>query len=148
MKYLNNLFWEAPPNQPENRLFWPEFHLSYSQISQKPLGGWVSKQIWENFHKKERFCFWGAPLREGVKRKKMYFLEKFSQICEPTHPPQGFCEIWENGRWNSDRKRRFFGWFGGVWGVWTLFWNQPLKTTHIWERSSKIVGAGGSPKRN
>ena len=41
------------------------------------------------------------------------------------YPPQGFCEIWENKKWNSGRQRRFSGWFGGFWGVWTLFGNQP-----------------------
>ena len=30
--------------------------------------------------------------------KKRLNLGKFSQMCEPTHPPQGFCEIWENER--------------------------------------------------
>ena len=39
---------KTPPNQPENRLFRPKFHLSFSQISQKPWGGWVGKQIWES----------------------------------------------------------------------------------------------------
>ena len=29
-------------------------------------------------------------------------------MCEPNHPPQGFCDIWENERWNSGQKRRFF----------------------------------------
>ena len=33
-------------NHPKNRLFRPEFHLSFSQISQKPWG-WVGKRIWE-----------------------------------------------------------------------------------------------------
>ena len=32
---------KKPPNCPENRLFRPKFHLSISQISQKPWGGWV-----------------------------------------------------------------------------------------------------------
>ena len=30
--------------------------------------------------------------------KKTRFLGDFSQICLNTHPPQGFCEIWENER--------------------------------------------------
>ena len=34
-----------------------------------------------------------------------------SQICFLTHLPQGFCEIWENERWNLGQKRRFLGWF-------------------------------------
>ena len=32
-------------------------------------------------------------------------------MCLPIHPPQGFCEIWENKRWNSGQKRRFSGCF-------------------------------------
>ena len=35
-------------------------------------------------------------MREGV--KKPFFFGDLSQICLPTHPPQGFCEIWENER--------------------------------------------------
>ena len=42
---------KTPPNHPENRLFRPKFHLSFSQILQKPWGGWVGKQIWERFPK-------------------------------------------------------------------------------------------------
>ena len=45
-----------------SRLFWPKFHLSFSQISQKPWGGWVGKQIWERFPKKKRVFFWQLPL--------------------------------------------------------------------------------------
>ena len=43
------------PNYPENRIFRPEFHLSFSQISQKPWGGWVGKHIWERYPKKNVF---------------------------------------------------------------------------------------------
>ena len=42
------------------------------------------------------------PFSEGL--KKRFFLD-LSQMCLPTNPPQGFCEIWENERWNSGRKR-------------------------------------------
>ena len=35
--------------------------------------------------------------REGV--KKTFFLGDLSQMCLPTHPSQGFCEIWEHKRW-------------------------------------------------
>ena len=48
---------KTPKNYPENRLFWPEYHLSFSQISQKPWGGWVGKQIWERSPKKTRLFF-------------------------------------------------------------------------------------------
>ena len=37
---------ETLPNCPKNRLFRPKFHLLFSQISQKPWGGWVGG--WEN----------------------------------------------------------------------------------------------------
>ena len=36
-------------------------------------------------------------IREAAKKKRI-FLGYLSQICLPTHPPQGFCEIWENER--------------------------------------------------
>ena len=49
-------------------------------------------------------------------RKKMIFWGKFPQMCEPTHPPQGLCEIWENKTWNSGQKFRFSGWFRGEFG--------------------------------
>ena len=52
---------KTPPNHPENRPFRPEFHLSFSQISQKPWGGWVGKQIWERSPKKKRFFFGSFP---------------------------------------------------------------------------------------
>ena len=51
---------KTPPNHPENRLFRPEFHLSISQISQKPWGGWVGKQIWERSPKKKTVFFFGS----------------------------------------------------------------------------------------
>ena len=55
---------KTPPNCPENRLFRPKFHLSFSQISQKPWGGWVGKQIWERSPKKKNSFFWQLPLVE------------------------------------------------------------------------------------
>ena len=49
------------PNHPENRLFRPKVHLSFSQITQKPWGGWVLKQIWERSPKNFFVCFfWGG----------------------------------------------------------------------------------------
>ena len=33
---------QPPQNHPKNRLFGPGFHLLFSQIPQKPLGGWVA----------------------------------------------------------------------------------------------------------
>ena len=53
---------KTPPNCPENRLFRPKFHLSFSQISQKPWGGWVGKQNWERSPKKKRVFFLAASL--------------------------------------------------------------------------------------
>ena len=34
----------------------------------------------------------------SCQKKNVFFLGYLSQICLPTHPPQGFCEIWENER--------------------------------------------------
>ena len=55
---------ENPPNHRKNCLFRPEFHLLFSQIT-KTLGwgGWVGKQIWENFPKKTIFNFYFIFLR-------------------------------------------------------------------------------------
>ena len=76
-------------------------------------------------------------LREGPKKKRFY-LEKLSQIFEPTHTPQGFCEIWEHKRWNSGQKRRFSGWFGFFWAgmgisqIKPFFWDLPLAHLPPW----------------
>ena len=75
-------------------------------------------------------------LREGI--KKRFFLGDLSQMCLTTHPPQGFCEIWENERWNLGRKSRFSGWFGGVLRALDLVWESATPPTHIWERTPKI----------
>ena len=40
-----DLFHNRPKNHPENLLFWPEFYLWRSRISQKPWGGWVGSKI-------------------------------------------------------------------------------------------------------
>ena len=56
------------------------------------------------------------------------------------YPPKGFCEIWENERWNSGRKRRFSGWFGGVSRGLDLVWESATPPTHIWERSPQKNG--------
>ena len=78
-------------------------------------------------------------LREAAKKKR-FFLGNLSQICLPTHPPQGFCKIWENERWNLGRKRRFSGWFGGVLRGLNLVWESATPPTHIWERYPKKTG--------
>ena len=75
-------------------------------------------------------------LREAAKKNR-FFLGNLSQICLPTHPPQGFCEIWENERWNLGRKRRFSGQFGGVLKGLDLVWESAAPPPHIWERSPK-----------
>ena len=49
---------KTTPNHPKNRPFLPEFHLLFSQISQKPLGGWVNRfdlGLWEISQKKVFF---------------------------------------------------------------------------------------------
>ena len=60
-------------SHPENRLFWLEFHLSCSQISQKPWSGWVGSQIWKNFPKK---AFFGGDLSLCV------WVNKFFSTCQ------------------------------------------------------------------
>ena len=84
------------------------------------------------------FCHFPFELGEPPPtHKKRFFLEKtFPDLW--THPPTpGFCEIWENERWNSGRKGRFSGWFGGVLRGLDLVWESATPPTHIWERSPK-----------
>ena len=49
-------------------------------------------------------------VREAAK-KKTFFLGDLSQMCLPTHPPQGFCEIWEYGTEGEIRVKK-----GDIWG--------------------------------
>ena len=74
---------------------------------------------------------------------RFFFLGQLSQIFE-THPLRGFCEIWEHKRWNSGQKRRFSGWF---WGVWGRFGNQTPHPPIFGKVFSKITGFifGGLP---
>ena len=52
---------KTPPNHPENRPFRPEFHLSFSQISQNPgVGGWVNR-FGRDLPKKTFFLFRPLP---------------------------------------------------------------------------------------
>ena len=52
--------------------------------------------------------------REGI--KKTVFLGDLSQMCLPTHPPQGFCEIWETKGDIRVEKGDFQGDLGGLEG--------------------------------
>ena len=62
---------KTPPNCPENRLFRPKFHLLFSQISQKPWGGWVGKQIWERYPPQKTCFFWQLSLWAlGIEKEK------------------------------------------------------------------------------
>ena len=85
---------KTPPNHPENRPFWPEFHLSYSQISQKPWGGWVGKQIWERSPKKKRFFFGSFP--KGPTAKTKTVLKSVSKIQQLDSMPNLKFEIISN----------------------------------------------------
>ena len=58
---------KTPPNHPENRLFQPEFHLSFSQISQKPWGGQTEKIINRDCIKGE--LRGGSPFSEVISQK-------------------------------------------------------------------------------
>ena len=82
---------KTPPNHPENRLFRPKFHLSISQISQKPWGGWVGKQIWERSPKKKPVFFLAAPLKHCHSHNRFmgwkYKYIKFYFDCVPPGVP-------------------------------------------------------------
>ena len=60
--------------------------------------------------------------REGV--KKTFFLGDLSQMCLPTHPSQGFCEIWEHKRWIFVRPEFVI-----------FIWETVSPPTHVWEKS-------------
>ena len=62
-------------------------------------------------------------IREAAKKKKRFFLGDLSQICLPTHPPQGFCEIWEHKRWIFVRPE-----------IVIFIWETVPPPTHVWEK--------------
>ena len=72
--------------------------------------------------------WWAPKMEESLVRdeiKKRFFLGDLSQICLPTHLPQGFVRF---GRTKGEirvEKGDFRGDLGGFWGVWTLFGSQP-----------------------
>ena len=108
-----------------NRKLWVGYHLG--NLGYKMLLHSFSNDCWNiNFYWTKIGFILLRNLREAPTKKLRYYLGKFYQMCEPTHPPQGFCEIWENKRCNSGQKRQFSGWFGGGgFRGWTLFGNQP-----------------------
>ena len=53
---------KTTPNHPKNRPFLPEFHLLFSQISQKPLGGWVNRFGTLGDIPKKSFFWAGFPI--------------------------------------------------------------------------------------
>ena len=79
----------------------------------KSVIGWIQSHL--NFGLLTDYLFSLQGRRHPKKTKKNTVLGKLSQIFEPTHPPQGFYEIWKHERWNSGQKRRFLGWFGHIW---------------------------------
>ena len=86
--------------------------------------------------KKMNLFFW--IISEGfiMGYKKTFFGRSLPNVF--TNPStQGFCEIWENERWNSGRKGRFSGLFGGVLMGLDLVCESATPPTHIWERSPK-----------
>ena len=75
-------------------------------------------------------------LHQVPNKQKNFFWEISPKFV---YPPQGFCEIWENERWNPGRKRQFSGQFGGFWGVWTMFGNQPTHPPTFGSNLPKIT---------
>ena len=65
---------------------------------------------------------------EGSRPKKKGFIWESFPKC--VNPPQGYCEIWENERWNSGKNDDFRGdFFRGL----GLVWESATPPTHIWE---------------
>ena len=52
---------QNPPKFPRKSPFSTQISPFVSQISQKPWGGWLGKQIWERYPKKKRFFFGSFP---------------------------------------------------------------------------------------
>ena len=61
---------KTPKSPRKNRLFLPEFHLSFSQISQKPWGGWLPH------------C---AHLGKHSQKKTYFYLETFPNLLWIDH---------------------------------------------------------------
>ena len=124
-KTKTSQIWSPPHNQNRERV---GENLSENLLAdlRREVVGQVHPQtlqwVQANFQKGDVWTCLNLLL--GRVKKNVFFLGDLSQICLPTHPPQGFCEIWEYERWNSGQKGRFSGWFGGFSGVWTLFGNQ------------------------
>ena len=100
---------KTPQNHPENRLFRPEIHLSSSQISQKPLGGWVGKQIWEWSPQKKVF-FWIPSLRSLIYKKNIHLISFISLISLPSKEGSvmwdlicGPAKVCPSERWGQTR---------------------------------------------
>ena len=62
VKLLKKALQKTTPNHPKNRPFLPEFHLLFSQISQKPLGGWVNRFGTLGDIPKKSFFWAGFPI--------------------------------------------------------------------------------------
>ena len=78
-----------PSNHPENRLFRPKFHLSFSQISQKAWDGWVGKQIWERYPKKNVVFFGSVP------EAKHFRWDYLINVLPPSfHIPEMNIQLW------------------------------------------------------
>ena len=53
---------QKKPNHPQNRLFRPKFHLSFSQISQKNWGGWMGGKTDLGEISQKKHFLGGSPL--------------------------------------------------------------------------------------
>ena len=96
-KSLPNVGGVADSQTRSKPLFRPVFHLSFSQISQKPWGGWMGKQIWERSPKKRCF-FWTPSLKHKgqehfccFKSRKAW--EKKRKTQRLIHQPTTNCSI-------------------------------------------------------
>ena len=110
-----------PPNYPENCLFRPKFQLLFSQISQKPWGGLVGKQIWERSPKKTFFLDAFPKLEIPVRIKGLsnipylFYTRNNTMSCF-------FCQCWNIEQNHSCKKgplphvhiQLFFFWLDNV----------------------------------
>ena len=77
-----------------------------------------------NFSFYSRIYFFDS--RQCLPPSHGFFLSFPICVSPSTHPPKGFCGIWENERWNSGLKRQFSGVLRGL----DLVWESATPPTH------------------
>ena len=67
---------------------------------------------------------------EGSRPKKRVYLGKFSQMCEPTHPPRVIVRF---GKTKGEIRVKNDDFWGDFFRGLDLVWESATPPTHIWE---------------